>query len=100
LLPAFRQELGEATLVLPTVPNVPPVLSALEHDADLFARVNLVTLSLTMPGSFLDTPSVALPTGCDDAGLPTSAQLLRAQNDDDRLLTVAEAVQAVFLPQC
>ena len=99
LLAAFAQELGDATLVLPTVPHVAPALAPLERDADLFARVNLATLALTMPGSFLDTPAVALPSGRDDAGLPTGAQLLRAQNDDDRLLAVAEAAQAVFSSQ-
>ncbi|MBB2999076.1 aspartyl-tRNA(Asn)/glutamyl-tRNA(Gln) amidotransferase subunit A [Paraburkholderia tropica] len=99
LLAAFAQELGDATLVLPSVPHVAPALAPLERDADLFARVNLATLALTMPGSFLDTPAVALPSGRDDAGLPTGAQLLRAQNDDDRLLAVAEAAQAVFSSQ-
>jgi aspartyl-tRNA(Asn)/glutamyl-tRNA(Gln) amidotransferase subunit A len=99
LLPVFARELGDATLVLPTVPHVAPALTPLERDADLFARVNLATLSLTMPGSLLDTPCVALPTGRDEAGLPTGAQLLRAQNDDDRLLAVAEAAQAVFSSQ-
>jgi aspartyl-tRNA(Asn)/glutamyl-tRNA(Gln) amidotransferase subunit A len=93
LISAFGQELGDRTLVLPTVPHVAPRVAPLEQDPDLFARVNLATLSLTMPGSFLDTPAVALPSGVDAQHLPTSVQLMRAQNDDDALLAVALAVE-------
>jgi aspartyl-tRNA(Asn)/glutamyl-tRNA(Gln) amidotransferase subunit A len=46
-----------------------------------------------MPGSFLDTPAVAMPSGTDSDGLPTSVQLLRAQNDDDALLRIAVSVE-------
>jgi aspartyl-tRNA(Asn)/glutamyl-tRNA(Gln) amidotransferase subunit A len=77
------------------VPQVAPSRAPLEADPELFARVNLQTLSMTMPGSFLDTPTVALPsgTGTDADGLPTRVQLMRAQNDDDALLRIALSVQ-------
>jgi aspartyl-tRNA(Asn)/glutamyl-tRNA(Gln) amidotransferase subunit A len=93
LIAQFRSELGNATLLLPTVPHVAPERAPLEADAELFARVNLATLSMTMPGSFLDTPAFAMPPGTDARGLPTSVQLMRAQHDDDALIALALAVE-------
>ncbi|MDR5856235.1 amidase family protein [Caballeronia sp. LZ062] len=93
LIAQFDDELRGDTLVLPTVPHVAPECAPLEADPELFARVNLATLSMTMPGSFLDTPAIAMPTGADAAGLPTSVQLMRVQNDDDALIAVAQTVE-------
>jgi aspartyl-tRNA(Asn)/glutamyl-tRNA(Gln) amidotransferase subunit A len=93
MIAAFRDELADATLIAPTVLHVAPLRAPLEADPELFARVNLQTLSMTMPGSFLDTPAVAMPSGIDNDGLPTSVQLLRAQNDDDALLRIALSVE-------
>lgn len=93
LIARFGGELGDATLLLPTVPHVAPECAPLEADAERFARINLATLSMTLPGSLLDTPAFAMPTGCDAAGLPTSVQLMRAQNDDDALIALALAVE-------
>ena len=93
MITAFRDELADATLIAPTVPHVAPLRAPLEADPELFARVNLQTLSMTMPGSFLDMPAVAMPTGIYSDGLPTSVQLLRAQNDDDALLRIAVSVE-------
>jgi aspartyl-tRNA(Asn)/glutamyl-tRNA(Gln) amidotransferase subunit A len=93
LIAAFSKELGDATLIAPTVPHVAPERAPLEADPQLFASVNLKTLALTMPGSFLDTPAIALPSGVDAQGLPTSVQLMRAQNADDALLALALSVE-------
>ena len=93
LIAMFRAELAGATLIAPTVPHVAPPRAPLEADPELFARINLNTLSMTMPGSFLDTPAVAMPSGTDADGLPTGVQLMRAQNDDDALLRIAMSVE-------
>lgn len=93
LLTLFRDELGDATFVAPTVAHVAPPLDPLEADPERFSRINLATLALTMPGSFLDTPAIALPAGADDGGWPTSVQLMRARGDDDALLAVALAIE-------
>lgn len=93
LLGEFGAEIDGATLLLPTVPHVAPECAPLEADPQRFAAVNAATLSMTMPGSFLDTPAFAMPTGADPAGLPTSVQLMRAQNDDDALIALALAVE-------
>jgi len=94
LIVVFAKEAAGATLVMPTTPHVAPLLAPLETDPDLFSRVNLQTLAMTMLGSFLDTPAVAMPSGVDADGLPTSAQLMRAQDDDDALLRIAAALEA------
>jgi aspartyl-tRNA(Asn)/glutamyl-tRNA(Gln) amidotransferase subunit A len=94
LIETFANETAGATLVMPTTPHVAPVLAPLEADPDLFARVNLQTLAMTMLGSFLDTPAVAMPSGVDVDGLPTSAQLMRVQGDDKALLRIAAALEA------
>ncbi|WP_323117748.1 amidase [Burkholderia alba] len=92
----FAKEMGEATLIAPTVAHVAPLLAPLEADPAYFAEVNLRTLALTMLGSFLDTPAIAVPSGVDVAGLPTGVQLLRAQGQDDKLLAVALALEALL----
>jgi aspartyl-tRNA(Asn)/glutamyl-tRNA(Gln) amidotransferase subunit A len=52
---------------------------------------------MTMLGSFLDTPAIAMPSGTDTDGLPTSVQIMRAQGDDDALLRIATALEAMVL---
>ncbi|GAB4071958.1 glutamyl-tRNA amidotransferase [Ancylobacter sonchi] len=85
----LRTELGDAVLILPTVKHLPPPLAPLEADPARFAEVNVATLALTMIASFLDMPSVALPTGWTPDGLPLSTQLCAVSGADDRLLTQA-----------
>ncbi|WP_438390379.1 amidase [Caballeronia sp. DA-9] len=96
LIVELTNDLAGATLVMPTTPHVAPLREPLETDPELFARFNLQTLSMTMPGSFLDTPAIALPSGTDADGLPTSVQLMRTQGDDDALLRIASAVEAAL----
>lgn len=93
LIAQFAQELAGATFVAPTVAHVAPLLEPLVLDPELFVNVNLSTLALTMPGSFLDAPTIAMPSGFDTGGLPTSVQLMRAQGDDDALLVVARSIE-------
>ena len=75
-------ELGGRIAIMPTVRHVPPLLSAVAEDADAFARINLDTLALTMIGSFLDTPAVALPAGETPEGLTVSVTLFGAPGQD------------------
>ena len=89
-------ELGDAVLITPTVKHVAPSLAALEADDRLFAAINLETLSLTMPGSLLDMPGVAMPSGVDRQGLPTSVLFSAPQGHDDRLLRTCLAVESVL----
>ncbi|UCZ86993.1 amidase [Pseudomonas sp. L5B5] len=92
----LQDELDGAVLITPTVAHVAPPLAPLEQDDELFARTNLATLRLTMPGSFLDMPGVALPSGRDAQGLPTGLLLSLPQGHDRQLLEAALALEAAL----
>ena len=89
----MHDELAGALLITPTVAHVAPPLAALENDAALFAQANLATLRLTMPGSLLDMPGIAMPTGHDGDGLATSVLLSLPAGDDERLLRMALSIE-------
>lgn len=89
----IARDLDGAFLVTPTVGHVAPLLSPLEADEHLFAATNLATLRLTMPGSMLDMPGVALPTGLGEAGLPTSLLISSFSRNDEQLLRAALAIE-------
>ncbi|GLK85529.1 amidase family protein [Ancylobacter defluvii] len=92
----LRTELGGATLILPTVKHLPPLLAPLEADSARFAEVNVATLALTMIASFLDMPSVALPTGFTAEGLPLSTQLCTVSGQDDQALAQANWLEQLL----
>jgi aspartyl-tRNA(Asn)/glutamyl-tRNA(Gln) amidotransferase subunit A len=96
LMANMLAELGDAILVTPTVKHVAPPLAALENDERRFASVNLDTLALTMPGSLLDMPGVAMPSGVDRQGLPTSLLFSAPRQHDTRLLRICLAVEAAL----
>jgi aspartyl-tRNA(Asn)/glutamyl-tRNA(Gln) amidotransferase subunit A len=91
----MADELDGALLITPTVAHVAPLLAPLENDDDLFAATNLATLRLTMPGSLLDMPGIALPSGLDHEGLATSLLLSAPSGQDPCLLRAALAMEAL-----
>jgi len=92
----LKAELDGALLVTPTVAHVAPLLAPLAQDDVLFASTNLATLRLTMAGSLLDMPGIALPSGVDRAGLATSWLLAGCSGDDTPVLRAALAVEQLF----
>ncbi|MFL9945820.1 amidase family protein [Paraburkholderia agricolaris] len=94
LMPAIRRELDGAVLVLPTVKHVAPLLDPIERDDDAFAKANAATLSITMLGSFLDMPGIAMRSGTGEAGLPTSVLFSMSRGNDDAVLNVGLAIEA------
>jgi aspartyl-tRNA(Asn)/glutamyl-tRNA(Gln) amidotransferase subunit A len=92
----LTNELDGAFLITPSVAHVAPPLAPLEADDELFARTNLATLRLTMPGSLLNLPGVSLPSGRDASGLPTALLISAPAGEDTRLLRAALAVEAVL----
>jgi aspartyl-tRNA(Asn)/glutamyl-tRNA(Gln) amidotransferase subunit A len=86
LIPAARHEIGDAVLLTPTVKMVAPRLPPLLDDIATFARTNLQVLLLTMPGNFLDMPGLAMPSGTDSDGHPTSVLLSTGSGRDDAVL--------------
>lgn len=90
----FARQLGDALVLIPTVKHVAPLLEPLELDTATFARVNLETLSLTMIGSFLDVPVVALPAGVDEEGQPISVSIIGSMGEDATVLRNAADIEA------
>lgn len=80
----IRAELGEAILVVPSVAHTAPALA--EVAPDTFAAINGQTLRLTMIGSFLGLPGLALPALPADGRLPVGLTLHRLPGGDDRLM--------------
>lgn len=89
-------ELDGAFLLTPSVAHVAPPLAPLLADDELFFRTNLATLRLTMPGSLLNMPGIALPSGHDNSGLPTGLLLSAPAGEDARLLRAGLAVEAML----
>lgn len=96
LMSAIERELDGAILVMPAVKHVAPPMAPLLNDDALFAAVNLETLSLTMIGSLLDMPGVAIPSGKDSFGLATSALFSTTQGRDDQLLGACLAIETTL----
>jgi aspartyl-tRNA(Asn)/glutamyl-tRNA(Gln) amidotransferase subunit A len=87
---------GGAVVAFPTVVHTAPRIADLEADDELFGRVNSLTLRNTMLGNFLDWCGIAVPTGTDAVGLPTSLLLSGGPGDDDALLSLGLAAERVI----
>ncbi|MGK9233357.1 amidase [Inquilinus limosus] len=99
LTPALAAELDGALLAFPTVPHAAPEIAPLEVDVELYHQVNLRSLRNTMIGNILTTCGLALPTGLDGRGLPTSLLLSASAGDEARLLGFGLAVEAAGIDQ-
>ena len=93
---ALSEQLDGWLMALPTAPHVAPEIAPLEADVDLFHATNLKTLRNTAIGNYLNLPGVAIPSGVDDAGMPTSFLLAAEADDDDRLLGHALTAEPVI----
>lgn len=94
LTPALAAELDGALLAFPTVPHAAPEIAPLEADVELYHQTNLRSLRNTMLGNILTMCGLALPTGLDGRGLPTSLLLSAPAGDDSRLLAIGLAAEA------
>lgn len=88
---AFREELGEDLLLLPTTPKLPPRIEDLADD-EAFNRFNLLALRNPSLANVADACSIALPYHHDNNTL--SAMLIAAGGRDSTLLSCAKAVEA------
>ncbi|PVB59338.1 amidase family protein [Labrenzia sp. 011] len=90
---AFREELGNDMLLLPTTPILPPKIADLEDD-ETFNRMNLLALRNPSLANVADACSLALPYRHTDKVL--SAMLVAAGGRDDALLACGKAVEAAL----
>ncbi|MBI0393455.1 MULTISPECIES: amidase [Acinetobacter] len=93
---SLKTELAEGFLLTPTTAHTAPEHAPLEADEALFIQTNLNTLRLTMPGSYLDMPSISLPNGTDSNGRPTGILLSSYSGNDQSLLSVALSIEHIL----
>jgi aspartyl-tRNA(Asn)/glutamyl-tRNA(Gln) amidotransferase subunit A len=91
---AERIHAGLDAIVMPTTPDLPPPIAALD-DYDDYVRINLRCLRNTFIGNFLDACAISLP--CRPVGEPPVGLMLMAPHGHDRaLFAAAAAVEAVL----
>ncbi len=96
LIAALAEDLKGALLVLPATPMTAPPIEALERDDELFRITNLRAIHYTFLGNLFRMCGLALPSGADDAGLPTGVQFLAQEGDDDRLLSIGLSMESAL----
>jgi len=94
----LRALLGDALLVMPTTPHTAPAIAPLEADDDHFHAVNLRSLRNTMPANFLGMCGLALPSGQDGDGMPTSFMATAPGGRDERLLGLGLEIERALAP--
>jgi aspartyl-tRNA(Asn)/glutamyl-tRNA(Gln) amidotransferase subunit A len=87
---------GRTLVAYPTLPHTAPKIAALEADDDLFVATNIKTLRNTMLGNFLDWCGISIPTGFDEAGLPTAVLLSAGPAADEFLLGAALSAEPLI----
>ena len=90
---AFRDELGDDVLLLPTTPKRPPRIADLSSD-DEFNRQNLLALRNPSLANIADTCSIALPYRHNGSVLST--MLIAVGGRDKSLLASAKVVEQML----
>ncbi len=80
---------GFDAVLVPTTPNLPPKIAALEADHDLFTTENLLALRNTRIGNLMDSCALTLPTGSPSAGI----SLMAPHMHEGRLLRLGAAAE-------
>jgi aspartyl-tRNA(Asn)/glutamyl-tRNA(Gln) amidotransferase subunit A len=81
-------------IVTPTVPIVPPRLSACDDEGE-YARLNLLTLRNPTVTNMIDGCAISLPTR-SAGGAPVGVMLMAGRYQDARLLQIARGVERVL----
>ena len=87
---------GGALVAIPTTLITAPETAPIEADDDLFHETNLRALHNTMIGNFLRTCGLALPSGRDRDGLPTSILFMAPGGRDEALLRAGLAIHPML----
>jgi aspartyl-tRNA(Asn)/glutamyl-tRNA(Gln) amidotransferase subunit A len=85
---------GSDALVLPTTPNIPPLIEALARDED-YMRLNALSLRNTSVGNFLDQCAISLPMNASGEP-PTGLMLMAPHGRDRQMFALALAVEKVL----
>ncbi|MDE2445153.1 MAG: amidase [Alphaproteobacteria bacterium] len=95
LIAQHNAAIAGAFMLFPTVPHVAMDMRPLEADKDVFFTANAKTLRNTLIGNFLEGCGLAMPTGLDADGLPTSILLSAAHGQDEQLLGLGLAIETL-----
>lgn len=99
----FRQKLiaefkrlmqGLDAFVMPTTPNIPPPIAALDDDRD-YGRINFFCLRNTFIGNFLNGCAISLPM-TPPGEAPAGLMLLAPWGADQALFAMAAAVEGIL----
>jgi aspartyl-tRNA(Asn)/glutamyl-tRNA(Gln) amidotransferase subunit A len=82
-------------IVLPTVMNVPPPISALDGNQE-YLRYNSMSLRNTYVGNFLDCCALSIPAN-EPGAAPVGLMLMGAWGQDQKLFSVGQAVEQVLM---
>jgi len=95
LIAEFRSLMqGLDALVMPTTPNIPPPIAALERDED-YGRINFRSLRNTFVGNFLNSCAISLPM-TPRGEVPAGFMLMALWGSDQALFAMAAAVEGVL----
>ncbi len=92
----FDRELGDRFLLTPTSATVAPELAPLDADSEVYRRVNLRVLRITMSTNYFRACGLSLPNGTSEGGLPTGALISARWGEDDRLLAAGLAIERIL----
>jgi aspartyl-tRNA(Asn)/glutamyl-tRNA(Gln) amidotransferase subunit A len=98
LIRKANDRIGDRIITFPTTPNVAMPIAPLEADFAVFVRENLKTLRNTSFGNFLDWCCVAIPSGADAEGMPTSFLLSATHGRDTDVLSAALSAERLIRP--
>ncbi|CAM5478447.1 2-amino-5-chloromuconic acid deaminase [Aquamicrobium terrae] len=98
---ALEAEIGEilgggALLAMPTTPITAPAIAPLEADDATFHRVNLFALRNVVIGNILGMCGLAMPSGRNENGMPTSILFSAMRGQDVRLLSHGLEIERVL----
>ncbi len=89
----FAATAGADAVILPTVAIAPPPIAELEPGGEAYGRANRMALRNATMGNQLGACAITLPCGQDDNGLPIGLMLQAAPHTEERLLSLALAVE-------
>ena len=89
----FAATAGVDAVILPTVAIAPPPIAELVSGGEAYGRANRMALRNTTIGNQLGVCAVTLPCGNDDNGLPIGMMLQSAPYTEERLVSLALAVE-------
>ncbi len=96
LISECNDEIGTAIVICPTTPHVAMDIKPLEDDMDLFFVANAKTLRNTMVGNFFDWCGLAIPSGTNQDGMPTSVLLSAPHGHDAKILSCGLSLESLI----